>query len=480
MKTRTWTRLIALAGILTLGGAASASLLDATVLIERAANNRTLTVRYNGASAALVELRINGQSSATRLVDDKASRGETSFAIDTAALEDGDNTIEIRLYNADGKVIGSEKSTFLVDRKGTGPAFLEKPRAGATVQGPVEIKLGLRQEMRNIYVSFFINDEFKMMRNFPPFAYLWDTERERNGWHEVQAWVIDETNNTYKTEKLRLFVNNPTGRTNRTGGERATLTAGSPVGTVQPSGLKGAPAPTGSPAPAGSQSIAPVAGTAKPVATAAPQPRLSANQVRPSTVQPAGTKGAAPAPGHALGAQNINPGRSLPEPVKVIADGVGQFVATSAGGGGQIISTAGAAGMGPMAIGFGSRLPHTGAFQIMLEGRYVNFDVSPRVHDGIPITPFRHLFQEAGGIVFWNHSAKEVTAAGRGQNVWFRVGSDIAQINGRGARFELSPFIESGRVLVPLSFMVDALKVNVQYDPNTGHVLVSSQGPEKR
>ncbi len=33
--------------------------------------------------------------------------------------------------------------------------------------------------------------------------FLWDTERERNGWHEIHAWVVDGQNNTWKTETTK-------------------------------------------------------------------------------------------------------------------------------------------------------------------------------------------------------------------------------------------------------------------------------------
>ncbi len=110
----------------------------------------------------------------------------------------------------------------------------------------------------------------------------------------------------------------------------------------------------------------------------------------------------------------------------------------------------------------------------MMNNAYVNFDVAPRVADGVPLTPFRHLFQEAGGSVAWQHESKEVSARGLGKSVLFRIGRDLADVNGQQYRFEITPFIEGGRAIVPLSFMVDALNVKVQYDPNTGHVLVST------
>jgi hypothetical protein len=40
---------------------------------------------------------------------------------------------------------------------------------------------------------------------------------------------------------------------------------------------------------------------------------------------------------------------------------------------------------------------------------------------------------------------------------------------------ETAPYIDRGRTIVPLSFIDDALNVNVDYDKETGHVLITSK-----
>jgi hypothetical protein len=96
-----------LAVLALLCGAAQAGLIDGTVLINRAANNRTITVQYDGVAAALVEMRVNGESIASRAIDEKQASGETNFALNPAILVDGENTIEVRLYDAKGKLAPS-------------------------------------------------------------------------------------------------------------------------------------------------------------------------------------------------------------------------------------------------------------------------------------------------------------------------------------------------------------------------------------
>jgi hypothetical protein len=213
----TLRKMSVLAGIAILAGVAGATPIskDTQILIDRALNSPTLTVRYSGATATLVEFRLNGESIGTRAISTGKNSGETTFNLNLNDLKDGDNDVEIRLYDKRGNLVGREKSKISTEQSAKGPVYLETPKVGAVVQGPVELKVGFGKSMKNINVSFFIDNNWKSLINNPPFAYLWDTSRETNGWHEVEAWVVDESSATFKTKKTRILVNNPGGRTER-------------------------------------------------------------------------------------------------------------------------------------------------------------------------------------------------------------------------------------------------------------------------
>jgi hypothetical protein len=125
-------------------------------------------------------------------------------------------------------------------------------------------------------------------------------------------------------------------------------------------------------------------------------------------------------------------------------------------------------------IKLGSRLEEVTTFDISLNGKMLTFDVAPTVLEGVPFAPFRHLFQEAGGKVKWIHDSKVVEAEGLGSSLRFKVGEEFGLLNGTQFLFERAPFIQSGRTVVPLSFVSSTLKMDVQYDPNTGHVLITT------
>lgn len=467
MRNRIRTKLLLCAGMLLAALAAQASFVDASILIDRAANNRTLTVRYDGALAALVELRVNGVSVASRKVSDATDSGETEFQLDTAALVSGRNTIEIRLYDAQGKLLGKESSEVAIDRSGTGPVFIASPSSEQTTQGFVEIRVGFRQQLRNVYVSFFVNDEFKVLKNFPPYTYIWDTTTVPNGWHEVQAWVVDDLNATFKTEKIRLYVNNPGGPTRRQAADPVTPTRQQAASTEPAASNKvSAPAVVVIPRAANNRAANTLPGVAS-----GPKP------IDPATARQANTRTARPGTITIIGEPETKPadntGQIAIETVK--ATGNEQTDSKPADKSPDLVTLANPAKLAPVLLTFGTRLPDMEQFDILWEGQKVDFDVQPRVTDGVPLSPFRHLFEASGGKVTWDNLAKTVTGESDSYRVWFRIGDPTANVDGNSVTMEVAPFLERGRSIVPLSFVSEALKLDVQFDPNTGHVLILSQ-----
>lgn len=487
MKNLLRSSILTLAGTAVLATSAMASLQDAEVAIDRAEDNRTLAVRYTGAPVALVELRINGVSISARSVNDDKTAGETNFELEPDILQDGDNRVEIRLFDADGKLVGTEKSVITVSRDEQGPVFIARPLAGATVSGPVEVKVGFKTQIRDAYVSFFVNGEFKSLRNVPPYNYLWDTTRVANGWHQVQAWVVDETNQTYKTQAMRVFVHNPGGRTDRN--ELPIMpdpTEADLIPSVNPSeevtsGMAGVKETT-----AGG-TASPASGPVEPNDAA----MISESVSDIATGEASGTKAPDYAATVVTGQRDLTPTgqRSVPsltenntEPVlggeanptlsaeaeTESADLIALAPNTSA-----VTQAASTAAL--MSITFGQRVPDIGAFTIAINNSPVEFDVEPRVEQGVALTPFRHLFEHVGGKVDWEHDTKTVEAVGLGQEVWLRIGDPFAVLNDEQLRLEMAPFIDQGRTIVPLSFVSKVLDVNVLMDPESGHVFIESR-----
>lgn len=444
-----------LAGLAAMAAFASAARVpfDAQIMIDRALNSPTLTIRYSGANASVVELRINGESIGTRSVTPSKSAGETNFTIDLAQLRDGDNEVEIRLYDKAGKMVGSDKTNISTDQSDQGPVFLKTPKVGATLQGPVEIDLGFGRDLKNVYVSYFVDSDFKKMTNFPPYGFVWDTTLESNGWHELEAWVIDETSTTYKTRKTRVFVNNPGGRTDRPGVKAPS--------TIKSTGVK--------PTVEGEQTVmkpltAPGVASGSSIDGSAPNPKaeLKASSIKLTVGTMSGAKPVAKSTDLiATGTKSIAPTMIVAK--NTVSSGVSTSTMTA-------VKTA--AGM--VSITKGARLPNVKTFAVIYNSEYVNFDVNPRVDDGVPMTPFRHLLEKAGGKVDWENLSKSIKATSDGKNIFLQIGDERAKVDEVVVSMEKAPYLENGRTIVPLSFLQDVLKVNIEYDKETGHVLITS------
>jgi hypothetical protein len=453
----------------------------AQISIDRALNSPTLTIHYTGANTALVELRLNGESIGTRSVNASKTSGDTNFDINLSELRDGDNQVEVRLYDRTGKLVGSDKTNISTEQSDRGPVFLKVPKMGETVQGPVDIKLGFGREMKDVYVSFFVDNNFKKMTNYPPFEFSWDTTIETNGWHEIEAWAIDGSSTTYKTRKTRVFVNNPGGRTDRVGvdidiapktnpydvqvtGRQAGFRSISGGSTQIAGATAGSLAPKLAPLTAGNGMhlvIGQMSGTKPALAT---------------SVFATGPKSLAPTGLHAAGAairQTDRMSSHHPSRQGIVAIRTPASTAQTLGGT-QLLDTAVASATTLVRITRGSRLADIGTFAIVMNHEFVNFDVLPRVENGIPMTPFRYLFEKAGGNVDWNNLTKTVNAKGEGKDVWIQIGDRGAKVNSLKVEMESTPYIERGRTIVPLSFIKDALNVDVEYDRETGHVLIST------
>ncbi len=473
--TRMCRRLVALACLAAVAASASALSVDPQITVDRALNSPTLAVRYTGTTATLVELRINGESAGTREVSGARSGGETTFTIDLDALKNGDNPVEIRLFDRTGKLVGSDKTNISIERGASrGAVFVTAPKAGATVLGPVEINVGFGENLGRSYVSFFVDGQFKSMTNFPPFTFVWDTEKETNGWHDIEAWAIDERNETHKTGAVRLFVNNPGGRTDRVG--VAAVHGLAPTRNASAMALVGAQAgvralgvataavrsraatPQGLP-PTTLASMVPISNSVRAAVT-------GANAIRPLTLAGA----------VATGPKSLVPtGHRLAMVAKPAVPSVAMTKVAAPAAAAAAQATQAALRMTMIAVTVGTRLPNLGAFPVLLDGMPVRFDVPTRIESGVALAPLRAIVEKAGGKVEWIAATKTVRAGASGHSFELRIGQTSAHVDGGNLVLEKAPGITAGRTVVPLSFLHDALGLDVKFDKTTGDMVVSTK-----
>jgi len=116
-----------------------------------------------------------------------------------------------------------------------------------------------------------------------------------------------------------------------------------------------------------------------------------------------------------------------------------------------------------------------GALQVAFDGQLIAFDVQPRVEAGIPIAPFRQIFEHTGGKITWAADTKVVHAVNAEREIVIAVGNGTARVNGTAVLMDRAATLENGRTIVPLSFVGKALDVEVRHDPATGRLSITSK-----
>ena len=93
---------------------------------------------------------------------------------------------------------------------------IENPAVNGQVQGKVTLRIQAQDPSgKPPYVSLFIDHGFKTLRNYAPYEFSWDTTAYANGYHTIEAFGYNDAQDVGHAQPLRVFVNNPGGRTER-------------------------------------------------------------------------------------------------------------------------------------------------------------------------------------------------------------------------------------------------------------------------
>ncbi len=117
----------------------------------------------------------------------------------------------------------------------------------------------------------------------------------------------------------------------------------------------------------------------------------------------------------------------------------------------------------------GSAITNTPAGEVIME-------VPPRLVDNRTVAPLRFVVEALGGSVQWDPDARAVTARCGGREACVVVGNAQAVVDGLSITMEVSPFLERGRVMVPVRRVAEALGATVEWDGATQTVRLARGG----
>lgn len=112
--------------------------------------------------------------------------------------------------------------------------------------------------------------------------------------------------------------------------------------------------------------------------------------------------------------------------------------------------------------------------QLNLDGLPLATDVPPLAQNGRTYLPFRALAEGIGVTVSWDSDTKTVHASDGNSVVELTIDCQTARRNGVPIHLDAPPLATAGRTLVPVRFFAESFGAQVQWDPVTRCVLVTS------
>lgn len=110
---------------------------------------------------------------------------------------------------------------------------------------------------------------------------------------------------------------------------------------------------------------------------------------------------------------------------------------------------------------------------VFVNGEVLAFDQLPIIQSGRTLVPLRGIFEALGAAVQWDPFNKEITATNGIQSVWLKANSTTTKVNGKSKKIEVPAQIIKGRTMVPLRFIGESFDAFVNWDDKTRTVVIS-------
>ncbi|MBO5060679.1 MAG: copper amine oxidase N-terminal domain-containing protein [Clostridia bacterium] len=109
---------------------------------------------------------------------------------------------------------------------------------------------------------------------------------------------------------------------------------------------------------------------------------------------------------------------------------------------------------------------------VMLNGKYLDFDVAPIIINDRVMVPMRNIFEALGSVVNWDGETKTIFANKGSDIITMQVGQSSFFKNAEKIEIDSPSVIENERTLVPIRAVAEALDTQVFYNENTKTVVI--------
>lgn len=114
------------------------------------------------------------------------------------------------------------------------------------------------------------------------------------------------------------------------------------------------------------------------------------------------------------------------------------------------------------------------AVNLYVDGNRLTPDVPPTIVSGRTMVPLRSIFEALNADVQWNQATRTATATKGNTTVTVTVNQKTAYVNGVAKTLDVPAQVIKNRTMVPARFVSEALNARVQWDASTQTVYVST------
>lgn len=107
------------------------------------------------------------------------------------------------------------------------------------------------------------------------------------------------------------------------------------------------------------------------------------------------------------------------------------------------------------------------AIDVKIDNKKLNTDVPASIINDRTMVPMRAIFEKLGATVVWDDATKSITARKDGQTIKLTLNQKTAYINGSVNHLDSPPVTLSGRTMVPVRFVSEAMGCTVKWDAKT-------------
>ncbi|MGN0107395.1 MAG: flavodoxin [Hominilimicola sp.] len=101
-----------------------------------------------------------------------------------------------------------------------------------------------------------------------------------------------------------------------------------------------------------------------------------------------------------------------------------------------------------------------------------NDGTAPVVQNDRTLVPVRAIIEEMGGSVTWTQKTQTATLTYGNDTIDLIIGSQTAYLNGAVNTLDLSPVIINERTMLPIRFIAESFKFNVEWEQETQTVII--------